>query len=147
MAAETSHHDTPASDASTAEAVARRYLREIVHERVFDAIEELFAHPENWETVSLVGGERVDSYAELRDYYRAALPAFESVTAESIVADGSTAMIRWTATGDVSDGFPGLPVTGTSFETTAMTELGIDEGQIVTLHVQVNEMDLLPEVS
>lgn len=139
---------TPVGDVEqTTERLARRYVRDVIRDRNLDVLEELFAAPADWESVSLAGGEAADSREELRRYYREELPDFREVTIEKVLADESTAMVRWTATGEVTGALPRLPITGTSFETTAMTEFEFADDRIVGLHVQINEMELLPDVS
>ncbi|MFB6228493.1 MAG: ATP-binding protein [Halobacteriales archaeon] len=147
MATEGSPQRPPTREKHHNEVIARRYVHDIVRDRNLAVTEELFAHPAEWKSVSLVGGETVETYDELQQYYRQALPSFREVTVENVVADRSTAMVRWTATGAVTEAFPSIPVTGTAFETTAITEFGFADGRIVALHVHVNEMDLLPDVS
>jgi len=153
-AAGTSETGAPAGTSGRAQRVeaALRFVREVLTLENVDAIEDLFAHPNEWadEDLQLPGGFRVETYEDFKRFFRRELSKIDdrSVEVDSVVAEGDEVMVRWHGTGRVTEEYMGsVPSAAEPHETTAVAYFRFRDGDIVEQRDHVTLLDLMPDLT
>ena len=133
------------------EAVARRYLTEVISEGRMELLDELVSEdvinhdPASSETITPEEARGFEGFREHVKAIRTGMPDVE-ITIEDTIAAEDRVMVRFTITGTHEDTFAGIEATGNRAEQSGMVVYRIEDGTIVERWSEMDTLEFIEQL-